>query len=281
MDNLFKDFKNRVESTEFPDVRLEKAMKTAIRSAKSKRRKGTMKLMYLTSAATLFACLLLGSVFVSPTLADTFAKIPVIGSLFEQEDPAELIVNALNEEGYKVESFGFQYQPEKVAQIFIDGSDDYIQEIQDEVKDIAKDILRSQGYDAYSVKVEGIKDDIEITEDRSGAVDMKFVSIENMPEYKQKWISSKALSYVSQELYSKKGYHVEGIATTMEEGTMKWHITLSLTSENPSVKKIAKGIEDNINTILHSENIHPKIDGLPYQITISTADNKTITNSNN
>lgn len=277
MSDLFKDFKNIVESTEFPEKRIDRAIKAAIKEANLKKR-NVKRLKYLSSIAAVFAFILFGSAFFSPALANTLSRTPIIGPIFKIRHPSDLILQALEKKGYKTDSIIFQFQPDKVVEIYIDGKDTYIQEIKDDVKTIVEDVLQSQGYDAYSVKVKKVEpmDAPEVTENHSEMVG-EVVSLEKLPEYKQKWVSSGVITAVNNELFGRKDYHIEEIAISMADGSMNWNITLSLLAYNdPSTIEVANGIRKNMITILESDSFKDKIDGLPYYIKISDKDDKII-----
>lgn len=277
MNDLFKDFKNIVENTEFPEKRVDKAIKAAIKEANPKKNR-TKRLKYLSSIAAVFAFIIFGSAFFSPALANTLSRAPLIGPIFEIRHPSDLIIQALEKKGYKTDSIIFQFQPDKVVEIYIDGKNTYIQEIKDEVKTIAEDILHSNGYDTFSVKVEkmDLREVPKVAEDHSVMVVGEVVSLEELPEYKQKWIRSGVITLVNNELYGKQAYHVEGIAVSMADGSMNWNIRLSLDGNDPSTTEVATGIQKNMVTILESGDYKNKIAGLPYYIKVSDKNDKII-----
>lgn len=146
------EFKKEVDSIEVPEERLDMTIKTAMKDEKPKRGLGK-KIIYFTSAATLFVGLLFGSAVASPAWADTLSKIPLLGSVFELGEPGHDILSAVNEQGYNVKDVSFRYQPEKAVEIRVGGSEEYFAEVQNEVKNIAEKVLETKHYDTYSVKV--------------------------------------------------------------------------------------------------------------------------------
>ncbi|WP_099156719.1 DUF4030 domain-containing protein [Virgibacillus ndiopensis] len=146
------DFKKDIDRIEVPEERLDKVIKTAMKGEKPKRSLGK-RIIYFTSAAAIFVCLLFGSALVSPAWADTLSKIPILGSVFQLGEPGEDILNKLNEQGYDVKDVSFTYQPEKSVEIRVGGSKDYLAEVKDDVKGIAERILQTKHYDAYNVKI--------------------------------------------------------------------------------------------------------------------------------
>ncbi len=158
MADFRKQFHKEIEKIAIPKERLTKAMK----AAKGKEKKGLKKpAIYAVTAAILGLSILFGSAFFSPAMASTFAKLPVIGSLFEKEDPIQMISEKLEKKGFQIASVGLQFQPDKIVQISVDGTEQYLQTVQDEIKTIAENALHSEGYDAYTVVVDRIEIDYE------------------------------------------------------------------------------------------------------------------------
>lgn len=111
------------------------------------------KITYLGFSLVILFGLFVGSAFVSPTMAKMASNIPYLGSIFQSKSLDSLIFDELKEKGYRIESMGIRYDSNKVIEISLEGSDDYYIEVKDDVEKIVKGILKSKGYDAYSVKI--------------------------------------------------------------------------------------------------------------------------------
>ncbi|MBT2695169.1 DUF4030 domain-containing protein [Bacillus sp. ISL-55] len=110
------------------------------------------KVLTLSGAAVLVLSLFIGSAFVSPAIAQVVAKVPFFGQIFgNKSDIIEQISEELIAKGYKVTA-GVSY-PEKVITISVDGSEEYLNQVKNDVNQIASNILHSSNYDAYKVKV--------------------------------------------------------------------------------------------------------------------------------
>ncbi|KQU14214.1 hypothetical protein ASG65_27575 [Bacillus sp. Leaf13] len=111
------------------------------------------KFKFLGSVAVIILFLLVGSAFVSPAMAKVISHIPYLGSIFQSKSISSLIIDELEEKGYKISGTGINYKPKKELEVRVEGSDDYFNEVKDEIEKTVKGILKSKGYDAFSVKV--------------------------------------------------------------------------------------------------------------------------------
>jgi len=111
------------------------------------------KIMFFSGVAVLSFGVFISSAFVSPTMAKVISNIPYLNLIFQSEPIGGLIQNELEKKGYKVSSLGTSYEPKKVIEVTLEGSDDYYNEVKDDVEETIREILKSKGYDAYSVKV--------------------------------------------------------------------------------------------------------------------------------
>ncbi|TDL60086.1 DUF4030 domain-containing protein [Rhodococcus qingshengii] len=115
------------------------------------------KIMFFSSVAILSLGLFISSAFISPTMAKVISNIPYLSSIFQSEPIGGLIFDELKEKGYKISGIGTGYSPQKVFYVTIEGSDDYYNEVKDEVEKTVIEILLSKGYDAYSVEVNKVR----------------------------------------------------------------------------------------------------------------------------
>ncbi|MFC9600991.1 DUF4030 domain-containing protein [Peribacillus butanolivorans] len=160
-DYLSNNVKKEVDKIKIPEDKLDQAIENAIKRGKKKQRSLGKKVIYFSSAAVLLFGLLIGSAFVSPAMAKVISNIPYLGSIFQSEPISGLIFDELEEKGYKISGTGTSYSPHKIFHVTLEGSDGYYNEVKDEVKKTVREILKSKGYDAYSVEVTKVrKDDV-------------------------------------------------------------------------------------------------------------------------
>ncbi|MFD6440231.1 DUF4030 domain-containing protein [Peribacillus sp. NPDC060186] len=111
------------------------------------------KLAYSSIALIILFGLFISSAFVSPAMAKVVSKIPYLGQIFENKNNIVILISEeLRAKGYKTTGAGVSF-PKKEIEIVIQGSEKYFNDVKGDVDDIAKDILKSKGYDAYTVKV--------------------------------------------------------------------------------------------------------------------------------
>jgi Protein of unknown function (DUF4030) len=167
-DYLSNSVKKEVDKIQIPDDKLEQRIGYAIKSGKKDKRRIGKKVFYISSAAVLLLGLLVGSAFVSPVMANVVSRIPYLGSIFQSEPITSLILDDLKVKGYKIRSVGIRYEPKKMIIVYVEAPDDY-NEVKNDVGKITKGILKSKGYDAYSVKVSKSidKDDYVLNEEET------------------------------------------------------------------------------------------------------------------
>lgn len=123
--------------------------------SKSDRKRWSLRkrIMFISSVAVLLFGLFISSAFVSPAMAKVISNIPYLGLIFQSEPINNLIFDELEEKGYKISGTGISYKPKKELEVRVEGSYDYFNEVKDDIEKTVKGILKSKGYDAYSVKV--------------------------------------------------------------------------------------------------------------------------------
>lgn len=152
-DNLSDSVKKELDKILIPEEKLEQRIVYAIKNGKKNRWRLGKKVLYISSAAVLLLCLFVGSSLVSPAMANVVSKIPYLGSIFRSEPITGLILDELKGKGFKIGSVGTVYEPKKIIEVYIEGTDDYYNEVKNDVEKNTKEILSSKGYDAYLVKV--------------------------------------------------------------------------------------------------------------------------------
>ncbi|WP_445505990.1 DUF4030 domain-containing protein [Niallia sp. 03190] len=152
-DFLNTNVKKEIDNIKIPEDKLNQVMKNAIKTGKRNQRNLPKKVFYISSAAVLLFSLFIGSAFVSPVMAKVAAKIPYLGQIFEPKASiSETISKELRAEGYNTSVIGVIY-PEKKLYITIYGSKEYYDSVKNDVKKIAKNILLSKDYDAYTLQI--------------------------------------------------------------------------------------------------------------------------------
>ncbi|MGE8022566.1 DUF4030 domain-containing protein [Peribacillus frigoritolerans] len=120
------------------------------------------KLAYSSIALIILFGLFISSAFVSPAMAKVASKIPYLGQIFENKNNIVLLISEeLRAKGYKKTGVGVSF-PKKEIEIAIQGSEKYFNDVKSDVDDITKDILKSKGYDAYTVKVSRYTERVDV-----------------------------------------------------------------------------------------------------------------------
>ncbi|MFJ7744518.1 DUF4030 domain-containing protein [Peribacillus sp. NPDC097295] len=106
----------------------------------------------LTTAVSLVAAfaLFVGLGFVSPAVATVASKIPYLNKIYHLEPVNRVIWNKLEENGYAVIGVGGNASS---IYITLEGTEQYIQDVRGEVKELAESVLESRGYNAYKIKI--------------------------------------------------------------------------------------------------------------------------------
>lgn len=130
------------------------------------------KLVYFSSAAVLLIGLLIGSAFVSPTVANVLAQVPILNALFEKEQDSYsslvgTITDDLMELDYNVSGASLGVR-DKTIGVTIGGTESYFNEVKDKVEQKIKEILHAKGLDAYHIEVNKEREyvDEEISEEQ-------------------------------------------------------------------------------------------------------------------
>lgn len=109
------------------------------------------KLTYSGIVLTILFGLFIGSAFISPAMAEVASKIPYLGKVFHSEPVNRMIWKELEEKGYRIS--GLSGNASHIL-ITIDGSEEYFQDVREEVEQIAAYILEAKEYDGYKIEVE-------------------------------------------------------------------------------------------------------------------------------
>ncbi|WP_406944222.1 DUF4179 domain-containing protein [Halobacillus sp. SY10] len=157
MEDLFKQARKEYENKQYTDEQ-HKRIKQNVHNALTVNPKLTRKrnnFVYIASAAAIFMAILIGTSFLSPTVSDVMAKIPIIGSIFDSEDVepvSEEIQDLLNSKNIKVHAVN-NHVLEKTYEISIEGGDRYFSTVNEKVKNQVENLLEDKGLTAYKVDV--------------------------------------------------------------------------------------------------------------------------------
>ncbi|UOQ43768.1 DUF4179 domain-containing protein [Halobacillus salinarum] len=151
MEELFKKGKKHYQEDYYNEIihqRIKRSVKESIQTKSNKRK----RIVYAASAAVIFLGMLMGSTLFSPSISNVMANFPIIGSLFDGEEPVTEIRDYLRSEKYKIHAVNSNIQ-QKTYFIEVQGSNDYFQEVKNEIQAKTQTLLKDKGLDAYSVKV--------------------------------------------------------------------------------------------------------------------------------
>jgi len=115
------------------------------------------KVAYSSGVAVLIFGLFIGSAFVSPTMKAIASKIPYLNLIFHSKSIVEVITEELESKGYKSSGAGISYSPKKFVSLSLDMPDKEFQKAKPNVEKIVRRILKSRGYDAYSIRISKFK----------------------------------------------------------------------------------------------------------------------------
>ncbi|WP_301108588.1 DUF4179 domain-containing protein [Sporosarcina sp.] len=92
MNNEKHDIKKAIDQIDVPHDKLDQSITSAMKAAKTKNKKPRRKIWPSATAASFAACMLLGSAFVSPTMARVLSSVPVLDSVFEFAGDKGLVI---------------------------------------------------------------------------------------------------------------------------------------------------------------------------------------------
>lgn len=149
--NKLKEYYNQTYFNQEISERIKNRVHQRIKSKKMSLGK---KIAYFSSAAIAAVGLFIGLSFFSPSIANVAAKIPYLNMIFESKPINEEVWDELTERGYPISGFGMSYRPKKIATVSLDGNEEYVNDVEPEVKKIVKGLLLAKNYDAYDIHVE-------------------------------------------------------------------------------------------------------------------------------
>lgn len=201
MDNNIKEEVHKIDIPEDLNNRVILGMDNAKRDMeknhlnlkKKKKKKWGIKGSLLIAAAVLLLGISLSISNSSPALAQVVSKIPYLNSLLQSKPVMDLISEELDKEGFIVYGIDTIYKPEKEVRIRLADDEGYDNNAKKEVEKIAEQILKSKGYNAYSINV-GMFVREEDTLSKEEKKDIEVLEKELLEEFKEKNYKSTSLS---------------------------------------------------------------------------------------
>ncbi len=144
-----QQLKNRI-LTDIENLDFKAKNMNPITSAKNKKVSSAGKIAYSCIGLILFFSLLIGSAFISPTMAEVIAKIPYLNQVFHTEPVQQTIAEKLRSEGFKIDEISTRG---KKIEIQVNGSEQYFQVVRKDIEEIVIETLKMRDYNAYTVKV--------------------------------------------------------------------------------------------------------------------------------
>lgn len=120
---------------------------------KKQRHSIAKKISYVTAACIVLFGLFIGSAFVSPVMAELASKIPFLNKIFEQDPIYEVLAEELKNKGYDISGAGYSVH-DKTYLVTVMGSEEYYNQVKDEIKKITEDVVSSRGYNDFKVEVD-------------------------------------------------------------------------------------------------------------------------------
>lgn len=200
MDNKIKEEVNKIDIPEDLNNRVTLGMDNAKRDMGKKhlnlKKKKTwgIKGSLLIAAAVLLLGISLSISNSSPALAQVVSKIPYLNSLLQSKPVIDLISEELDKEGFIVYGIDTIYKPEKEVRIRLADDEGYDNNAQKEVEKIAEQILKSKGYNAYSINVGMFVREEEYTPSKEEKKEIEVLEKELLEEFKEKNYKSTSLS---------------------------------------------------------------------------------------
>ncbi|MGE7186226.1 DUF4030 domain-containing protein [Peribacillus sp. NPDC006672] len=246
--------------------------------SKNDRKKWSLRkrIIFLSGVAVLFLGLFISSAFVSPAMAKVISNIPYLGSIFQSEPIGNLTFDELEEKGYKISGTGISYKPKKEVDVRVEGSDDYFNEVKDDIEKTAQAILKSKGYDAYSVKVskEPVLNDYDLNKEDIKEKTLLDNETEDIKITKGTDKGTQITPAIAEGLISKKEFKVTGVS--YKGNPLSFIISTSILSSDPAAKELGTEIDSMIGEFLKSDEISPILGDEPYKIIVKSKDKKKI-----
>ncbi len=248
MNNDFPNFKKDIDQIEVPEEKLNTAVNSAIKRGKKKKWSFGKKVTYLSGAAVIVFCLLIGSSFVSPAMAKVMSNVPLVSEILQSMEQtknrkerignfySKVYETLSNNKHYKgvvnvSMSMLFSSEPPEINVWIEDKSSK--QELVDEIEQVINDLANSYNIGEVEIKVE--KKDKEI--------------VDRIEKEKERSGPTMQLFKISQEVLQPKGYRIRGIGIDGENPSIK----IEIDGVDKQFKKEKNAIEKRVQEAIYSK----------------------------
>lgn len=120
---------------------------------KTKERKRSWRKFQFAVAAVISLSVLTASAFLNPTMAEMVSKIPYVGQVFQK--PIQIVITeVLEKEGYNTTGVGMsRWEDMTLFDIQLKGTEEYVNQEEDNVLAILSGVLEKRGYDNYELTI--------------------------------------------------------------------------------------------------------------------------------
>ena len=179
--------------TDIEKLESQERNKNPLLSTRIKKVSMIRKLTYSGITLVILFSLFIGSAFISPAMAEVVSKIPFLNSIINKKPIGAMINEVLKEKGYNYSGTTIEYTKKKIT-ITVEGNEQYYKSVKGEIEGIVKDVLQSNNYDAYKVKIEKYVD-VPYSEEEKKHIE------ELEKQHKKDMVLSRALDKVVFEKY--------------------------------------------------------------------------------
>lgn len=145
-----QELKKRIIS-DIEKLKSQERSKIPLLSTRIKKVSLIRKIIYSGIALIILLGLFISSAFVSPAMAEVVSKIPFLSSIINKKSISDILSEELKE--YNIYGSSITFNTKEIY-ITVGGTEQYYKSVKGEIEGIVKDILQSQNYDAYKVKIE-------------------------------------------------------------------------------------------------------------------------------
>ncbi|MEK4131205.1 DUF4179 domain-containing protein [Solibacillus sp. FSL W8-0474] len=158
-DSMKKEIQEEMETIQAPsslytfakNIKEESEMKVDFVNTKERKR-GWRKFQFAV-AAVISLSVLTASAFLNPTMAEMVSKIPYVGQVFQK--PIQIVITeVLEKEGYNTAGVGMsRWEDMTLFDIQLKGTEEYVNQEEDNVLAILSGVLEKRGYDNYELTI--------------------------------------------------------------------------------------------------------------------------------
>lgn len=166
MDNKIKSEFEKIKIPSELDMKIQASIMLAEFERNSLKKRWPRKGIFVACSAVLIIGLLIGSAFLSPTMANIVTKIPYLGNIFESKQIINIISEELDVKGYQTTEVSIQFNSNPSINITLQGDEEYFASVKKDVRELIEEILQFRGYDGYKLNLSHEKN---ITEDNASS----------------------------------------------------------------------------------------------------------------